>query len=76
MKKEVISNRAIGYYHDNIGVLREKARNKYRGLSEEEKNKKENTEEIDIIKGLKKLDKKAKVNYFKTNKIVSILHVY
>ena len=26
--KEVILNRARPYYHDNIGVLREKARNK------------------------------------------------
>ena len=28
--KEVILNRAKGYCHDNIDVLREKARNKYR----------------------------------------------
>ena len=35
--KEVILNRAKRYYHDNIEVLREKARNKYRNLSEEEK---------------------------------------
>ena len=36
--KEVILNRAKRYYHDNIEVLRKKSRNKYRGLSEEEKN--------------------------------------
>ena len=39
-KKEVILNTAKRYYHDNIELLREKARNKYRGLLEEEKNKK------------------------------------
>ena len=31
-------NRTKIYYHDNIEVLREKAKNKYRELSEEEKN--------------------------------------
>ena len=57
----MILNRAKSYYHENIEVLREKARNKYRGLSEEEKEiEKENMEEIDIIESLKKLDKKAK----------------
>ena len=35
--KEVILNKAKRYYHDNIEVLRKKSRNKYRGLSEEEK---------------------------------------
>ena len=35
--REVILNRAKRYY-DNIEVLREKAKNKYRELSEEEKN--------------------------------------
>ena len=38
--REVILNRAKRYYHDNIEVLREKARNKCRELSEEEKDKK------------------------------------
>ena len=33
-------NRAKRYYHDNIEVLSEKARNKYRGLSEEKKYRK------------------------------------
>ena len=57
----MILNRAKKYYHGNIEVLREKARNKYRGLSEEETNiEKECMEEIDIIGSLKKLDKKAK----------------
>ena len=31
-------NRAKRYYHDNIELLREKAKNKNRALSEEEKN--------------------------------------
>ena len=35
--KEVKLNRAKRYYDDNIEVLIEKARNKYRELSEEEK---------------------------------------
>ena len=58
--REVILNRAKRYYHDNMEVLREKARNKYTGLPEEEKIEKESKEEIDIIGSLKKLDKKAK----------------
>ena len=33
----VMLNRAKRYYHDDIEVLREKAKNKYRELSEEEK---------------------------------------
>ena len=36
----MILNRAKRYDHDNIEILREKGRNKYRELSEEEKNKK------------------------------------
>ena len=36
--REAILNRAKQYYHGNIEVLREKARNEYRKLSEEEKN--------------------------------------
>ena len=39
-KREVILNRAKKYYHENIEVLREKARNKYSGLSEEGKSRK------------------------------------
>ena len=55
--REVILNRAKKYYHDNIGVLREQARNKYKELSDDEKNKKESTEKTDIIICLKKKDK-------------------
>ena len=36
--REVILNRARDYYENNKEVLREKANNKYRELSEEEKN--------------------------------------
>ena len=35
--KPVILQRAKGYYHYNKEILREKAKNKYRELSEEEK---------------------------------------
>ena len=38
--RDVILNRAKRYYRDNIEVLREKARNKYRRLSVEEKYRK------------------------------------
>ena len=38
--RDVILTRAKRYYHDNMEVLREKARNKYIGFSEEEKNRK------------------------------------
>ena len=36
--REVILNRERDYYENNKKVLREKAKNKYRKLSEEEKN--------------------------------------
>ena len=36
-KREVILNRANEYYENNKEVLREKAKNKYRELSDEEK---------------------------------------
>ena len=35
--REVILNTAKRYYYDNTEVLREKVKNKYRELSEEEK---------------------------------------
>ena len=40
-RNKVILNRVKRYYHDNIEVLREKIRNKYRGLSEEKNRKRE-----------------------------------
>ena len=36
--REVMLNRAKRYYHDNIEVLREKTKNKYRELSGKENN--------------------------------------
>ena len=45
----MILNRAKRYYENNKEVLGEKAKNKYRELSEEEKIKRENMEETDII---------------------------
>ena len=39
-KRDVILNRAIDYYKNGKTRLREQARNKYRNLSEEEKNEK------------------------------------
>ena len=50
----VILNRANEYYENNKEVLREKAKNKYRELSDEEKIYKENMEETYIIICLKK----------------------
>ena len=49
-------NKAKDYYKNNVR-LREKARDKYRNLSEEKKNKNENTGKIDIIICLKKKNK-------------------
>ena len=43
----MILNRAKDYYENDKDRLREQARDKYRNLSEEEKNK-ENMEKIDI----------------------------
>ena len=40
-KRETILNRAMEYYENDKERLREPARNKYRELSEEEKNKRE-----------------------------------
>ena len=52
--RDVILNRAKDYYENDKERLREQTRNKYRNLSEEEKNKKENAGKIDIIICLKK----------------------
>ena len=38
--RDIILNRAKDYYNNNINVLRERAKNRYRELPEEEKNKK------------------------------------
>ena len=57
---DVILNRAKDYYENDKEKLREQARDKYRNLSEEEKNKKENMEKLDILICLKKR-KKTKI---------------
>ena len=54
---DVILNRAKDYYKNDKERLRDNARDKYRNLSETEKIKRENMEEIDIIICLKKLNK-------------------
>ena len=43
-------SKAKDYYKNNKDRLREQARDKYRNFSEEEKNKKENMEKIDITR--------------------------
>ena len=53
-KQNVMLSKAKDYYKNNKDRLRERARDKYRNLSEEEKNKKENMEKIDIIICLKR----------------------
>ena len=50
-------NRSNEYSENNKEVLREKAKSKYRELSEEEKIKRENMEETDITICLKKRSK-------------------
>ena len=54
---ERVLDSAKDYYENNKEVLRETAKNKYRELSEEEKNIKENMEEIDIKTWQKKRNK-------------------
>ena len=54
--RKKILNRAKDYYENNEEILRDKARNKCKELSVKEK-KRENMEEIDILKCLKKRDK-------------------
>ena len=58
--RDVILNRAKDYYENDKEKLREQARDKYRNLSEEEKNKKENMEKLDILICLKER-KKTKI---------------
>ena len=58
--RNVILNKAKDYYENDNGRLREQARDKYRNLSEEEKNKKKNMGGIDIKIYLKKRNKDQK----------------
>ena len=57
INRDVILNRASDCYENNKERLREQARNKYKTLSEEEKNEKENILKIDITICLKKKNK-------------------
>ena len=63
--RDLILNKAKDYYKNNKERLKEQARDKCRNLSEEEKNKKENTERIGIIICQKKRNKE---NYYKTKR--------
>ena len=63
--REVILNRTKDYYETDKERLREKARGKYRNLSEEDKKKKKNMEKTDILICLKKRNK----NWKNTKKI-------
>ena len=55
--RDIARNKAKEYYKNNNKRLKKQARDKYRNLSEEDKNKKENMEKIDIIICLKKRSK-------------------
>ena len=55
--RDVILNRVKDYYENDKERLREQARDKYRNLSEEDKNKKKNMEKTDIIICLKRKNK-------------------
>ena len=61
----MILKRARNYYENNKERSRVQARNKYRNLSEEEKNKKENILNIDITTCLKK--KKQRLKEYQKN---------
>ena len=56
-KQDVMLNKGKDYYKNNKERLREQARDKYRKISEEEKNKKENMAKIDTVICLKKRNK-------------------
>ena len=56
----MILNRAKDYYEKNKERLREKAKDEYRNLSEEDKNKKKKREKTDTTIYLKKRNKKEK----------------
>ena len=55
INKKVILNRAKDYHENNNELLRERAKNKYKKLSEEEKNIKREYGKKDIIACRKKI---------------------
>ena len=66
--RDVILNTAKDYYENDKKRLREQAWDKYRNLFEEEKNKKKNTEKIDISICLKKRKKDYQKSYRESKK--------
>ena len=77
-KREVILNRSKDYYENNKKLLRERAKNKYRELSEEEKiykkrvwKKRYHNMSEDIKKRLKEYQK----NYCEAKKSVSQMQI-
>ena len=52
--RDVVLNKAKGYYENNKERLKMQGRDKYQNLSEEEKIKEENMKKIDIITCLKR----------------------
>ena len=69
--RDVILNRAIDYYKNGKTRLREQARNKYRNLSEEEKNKKSEygkNRYLNMCKEKKKRLKEYQKNYREAKK--------
>ena len=60
--RDVILNRAKDYHENDKKRLREQARDKYRNLSEVEKNKNKNIEKIDISICLKKRKKTKRIS--------------
>ena len=65
---EVILNRAKDYYENDKARLRGQARDKYRNLSEEEKNKRENTKKTDMSDKMKQILKEYQKNYCEAKK--------
>ena len=65
---EVILNRAKDYYENDKVRLRGQARDKYRNLSEEEKNKRENTKKTDMSDKMKQILKEYQKNYCEAKK--------
>ena len=61
-KQDVMLNKGKDYYKNNKERLREQARDKYRKISEEEKNKKENMAKIDPVICLKKETKTKRIS--------------
>ena len=55
--RDIALNKVKQCYKNNNERLKQQARDKYRNLSEEDKKKKENMEQIDIITCLKKRSK-------------------